>query len=353
MAVHGVVLAGGRGERFWPASRRGRPKPFLSLVSDRTMLAETLARLEGVADRTVVVVAADLEAAARAAVRDAGAEADVTPEPEARGTAAAIGLAAVEAGRTDPEAVLLVCPADHHIEDADAFREAARRAVGFAASRDALVCLGMAPTRPETGYGYILRAEEVAPGVHRVEGFVEKPTRERAEAFLRAGYLWNGGIFAFRASVYLEALGRHLPRTRAAMDAIAGAAASEGEALAAAQAYRDVEGVSIDVGVMERTDRAFVVPVSFAWDDVGAWTALERILPRGVRGNVARGHFVGIDADDLVVSTDEGIVAAIGVRDLVIVRAGDAVLVCPKGREQEVREILRKIEADPRLRRYL
>lgn len=350
MGLHGVVLAGGRGERFWPASRRRRPKPFLPLTSEKSLLAETLERLAGLADRTWVVAARDLEAPTRA---EAGT-ASVLLEPEGRGTAAAIGLAAVAAAREDPEAVLLVCPADHHVPDADAFRAAGRTAANFAASRDALVCLGIQPTRAETGYGYVRYGEEVAPGVHRVDGFVEKPERSRAEAFLRTGgYLWNGGIFCFRAAAVLAEIGRRLPRTRAALDAAAPALGTPREAEALAACYRDLEGVSIDVGVMEKTDAAFVVPVSFAWDDVGAWSALGRLLPVGVRGNATRGHFVGIDAENLVVSTDGGVVVAIGVSDLVIVRSGDGVLVCPREREQEVREALRRMAADPRLAKYL
>jgi mannose-1-phosphate guanylyltransferase len=270
-----VILAGGSGTRLWPASRRARPKQFLTLGGAESLLAATVARARAVAGRITIVTAADQVELVEAAVTEVA----IVGEPAARNTAAALGLAAAHAWAADPDAVLGAFPADHHIGDPVGFGVAIERAFAIAETRDVIATVGIAPTRPDTGFGYLeLGDGEVAPGVRPVVRFVEKPNRATAEGYLAGGrHLWNGGMFFVRAARLLADLERLVPATGAAMRAIATAlAAGDREAAAALTAarYPTLPSVSIDVGVMERTTGVVAVPGQFGWSDVGSWTTV-------------------------------------------------------------------------------
>ncbi|MCA8981720.1 MAG: mannose-1-phosphate guanylyltransferase [Planctomycetes bacterium] len=344
-ALYAVVMAGGVGTRFWPASRRARPKQLLSIAGERSMLAQTIERLGGlVAPRNVLVVtSAELADAVREAVPELPPE-NVILEPQGRNTAPCVALAAFEIERRDPSSVQIVVPADHVIEPADRFRSALAAAVREARG-GRLVTLGIEPTHPATGYGYIKKGArrdgDAQWPVHEVLSFVEKPDSARAREFQESGdYLWNGGIFVWETRAILSALRAHATGIYDALSGVTG-----GEELA--RAYAKLEPAPIDVAVMERATNVSVVPVDFTWNDVGAWPSLAEVVPADSSGNHVSGgvRLVARDATDCIVyGDDDALVALVGVEGLVVVQSGKTVLVCPRDRAQEVRAIVAQLE---------
>ncbi|MEQ8411597.1 MAG: sugar phosphate nucleotidyltransferase [Erythrobacter sp.] len=335
--VHPVILCGGSGTRLWPTSRTIRPKPFLPLVGSRTLFE---AAQDRVSDRTrfapPIVVAGTqhcdlIEAQARGDHR-------IVVEPQGKNTAPAIALAAA---LLDPYDVMLVCPSDHHIADEAAFAAAAQAAATLA-REDWLVSFGIAPDRPETGYGYLHRGEEL-PGGYRIARFVEKPDLGTARAYLATGeYSWNGGIFAFRAGHYLAELARHRPEmARLVGEAVAQGRKDGSRFLAAHEPFSRIEGDSVDYAVMENTDHAAMVPADMGWSDIGNWAALadalagEPGLP-DENGNVARGP-ADLDGCSRVLAMSDGPrISVVGLEDVCIVVAGDEVLVTTREGAQRV-----------------
>ena len=350
---HAVILAGGSGQRLWPASRRDRPKQFLPLGANpgESLLAATRRRLGHLCppERIAVVTAATQAALARAALPDLPAGA-ILAEPVARNTAAALGLAAVFLRHRDPGAVLGALPADHHITDEARFVALAEQAFALAEQRDVIVTIGITPTRPETGFGYLQVGEPHGDGdVFTVRRFVEKPTVELARRYVAAGdYLWNGGMFFFRAERLLADIERHMPETAAGLRTIAQALQEHGEAAAAAVAarvYPTLPAVSIDHGVMEHADGMVTLRGDFGWNDVGSWAALADYRPKDANGNVTQGTAVLHDAaNNIVVGDTDHAIALIGVQDLVVVQSGNSILVVPRERAQEVREVVSALQ---------
>lgn len=328
-----VILAGGSGTRLWPASRKARPKQFLAVTGGETLIAATVARARAAAGRVMIVTAEAQVPLVAAAVDDV----EIVGEPAARNTAAALGLAAVHALARDPEAVIGAFPADHHVGDPVAFGVAVERAFAIAEARDVICTIGIAPTRPDTGFGYLeLGDGEVAPGVRPVARFVEKPAADVAARYLAGGrHLWNGGMFFVRAARLLAELDRWMPATGAALRAIAAAADPAAEAAAR---YPALPSVSIDVGVMERAADVVAVPGAFGWSDVGSWTTVAELATKDAAGNAIVGDGVVVGGRDNLVVADPGTaVAVVGVDGVAVIRAGDAVLVVPVARAQEVR----------------
>lgn len=326
-AIVPVILCGGSGTRLWPRSRKVRPKPFLPLVGDRTLFQQALDRCADPA-----LFAAPLVVAGEAHVplirEQGGADLRIAVELAARNTAPAIALAAALA---DPLDVLLVCPSDHHIADVAAFRVVAQKAAALAHD-GFMVAFGIAPDRPETGYGYILSGSEL-PGGHRIERFVEKPDLARAEQFLaNGGYSWNGGIFAFRAGAYLDELSAQRPdMARAVAEAVSQGAWTDSRFDPAPGPWADIVGESIDYAVMEGTDHAAVVPAAFGWSDIGSWPALHEARMQDGRGDAKGNHVTGraelVDCRNVMVESDGPRVSVIGLEGVIVVVDGDEVLV--------------------------
>jgi len=341
-AIHPVILCGGSGTRLWPVSRKVRPKPFLPLVSDETLFEQALRRVAGddrFAPPMVVAGAAHADLITAQLGDTPGAR--LVVEPAARNTAPAIALAAA---LLPADAVMLVCPSDHHSADAAAFRAAALAAAALA-GQDYLVSFGIAPDRPETGYGYLQRGERLAGGF-AIRRFVEKPDRARAEEYLASGdYSWNGGIFAFRAGYLLAELAAHRPdMARLVAEAVAGGHAEGAVFHPAPQSFAAIAGDSIDYAVMENTVRAAMVPVDMGWSDIGNWAALADALAGSAdsAGNVARGptNQGGVaDFDQcrgVLAMTDGPRISAVGLEDVCIIVANGEVLVTTRDGAQRV-----------------
>jgi mannose-1-phosphate guanylyltransferase len=335
-----VLMAGGSGTRFWPLSRRTRPKQMLPIAGESPMIRETLDRLGGTVppERILVVTGADQSDGITEVLPEIPKE-NLLLEPAPRNTAPCLGLAAVTAIRRDPDAVLLCLPADHVIRPAEAFRNACGLATKRAEQAGTLLTFGIRPTRPATGYGYILAGEETVPGVHAIQEFVEKPDATAAKEYIRhGGYRWNSGMFAWRADAFLAEIARHLPVLSKGLDEIR----KDPERLNGV--FPSLPSISVDYGVMERTERAEVVDAAFAWDDVGSFEALSRLIPADKAGNHIKGEAVVVDGTDLVVVSDGArTIGALGVSDLVIVATDDVVLVCPRDRAEDVKLLVSKL----------
>ena len=344
-----VILSGGAGTRLWPLSRELYPKQLLRLVAERTMLQETVARTEGLPGLAPPIVVCNENHRFMVAeqLRELGtAPQAIVLEPQGRNTAPAAAIAALlVSGGADADPVLLVLPADHVITDVPAFQAAV--AVGrVAAESGSLVTFGVVPDRAETGYGYIRR--DAGPGpAFSVAKFVEKPDSATARGYVESGeYYWNSGMFMFRASAYLAELGRYAPAMLAACRAALAAAGRDLDFLRLpAQEFASCPSDSIDYAVMERTDRAVVVPLAAGWSDVGSWAALADALPRDAEGNVTAGDVLTEDSSGCYLHSTSRLVAAVGLRDHVVVETKDAVLVAPRDRVQDVKELVAELKA--------
>jgi mannose-1-phosphate guanylyltransferase/mannose-6-phosphate isomerase len=346
-----VILAGGAGTRLWPVSRDALPKQFLPLVGERSTYQETLLR---VADASlfappIVITGADFRFFARRQAEDIGVDATVVIEPMRRDSAPAMAAAAALARSRDPDAVVLALAADHVILDVEEFRATCLAGLK-AAQTGRIVTFGITPSAPKTSYGYIRRGQPTGSDrVYRVEAFVEKPNPETATRYVAEGYLWNSGNFLFRADVLLAELGRYEPEIVTAVEAaVAGASNDLGFVRLEAQAFGSAPQKSIDYAVMEKTDRAAVVAGNFRWSDIGSWDAIFDIAERDQSGNAIHGTVVTTDARNCVVHSVDRLTAVVGADDLVVVSTPDAVLVVPRSRAQEVRELVAKLKGAKR-----
>jgi mannose-1-phosphate guanylyltransferase / mannose-6-phosphate isomerase len=351
-----VILSGGSGSRLWPLSRELYPKQLLPLVSDRTMLQETVIRLEGLPElgQPMVICNEQHRFMVAEQLRQVGAEqATILLEPVGRNTAPAVALAALQAGAAGEDPLLLVLPADHVIRDAAAFRAAAQAGAALA-EEERLVTFGIVPDKAETGYGYIKAGASLASPVpaaaFAVAAFVEKPDLATAERYVAAGdYYWNSGMFLFRASVYLEELERFAPAMLAACRKALETAQQDLDFIRVdAAAFAACPADSIDYAVMEKTAAAAVIPLAAGWSDVGSWSALWEVAQADAAGNVLVGDVLAADSRNSYLHASSRMLATVGVEDLVVVETADAVLVAGKDRVQDVKKIVEQLKRDGR-----
>jgi mannose-1-phosphate guanylyltransferase/mannose-6-phosphate isomerase len=342
--LFGIILAGGSGTRFWPLSRSHYPKQVLRLLGSESMLQATIGRVLPLIplEHLMVVTSATQEDVIRLELYRTGwDEIRLVTEPIGRNTAAAVGLAA-RLLPAENEPILAVFPADHHIQDPEAFLQALGRGAELAKA-GFLVTFGILPVRPETGYGYIQCGSPVdSQGTaYSASRFIEKPPLAQAEAFVRAGsYYWNSGIFLFSRKTILEAMARHLPELDGRLNALQNELASpQFEAM-----YRNLPSVSLDHGVLEKVDNLVVIPLDVGWDDVGTWGALKNLFPPDDQGNVALGNTVNVDSKNCIIYAQDRLVATIGLDQMIVVDTPDATLVCPLNKVQEVKDLVAELD---------
>jgi mannose-1-phosphate guanylyltransferase len=344
-SIQALILAGGTGTRFWPLSRKSRPKQLLALEGDRTLLRDTFERLQPLVspDAVWVCTTANLAEQVRRELPEVPA-AQILLEPEGRNTAPAIGWSVRSMPEKARRGVVAVLPADHRVGDPAAFRETLGRAAGLVEREDRVMTLGVTPRWAETGYGYLeLDETPGSAGDHRVRRFVEKPDAEKAERFLRAGnYLWNAGIFVFRGATFLSLLEKHQPELARGLEEIASAPGRVGEL------YGRLPADSVDYALMEKLDSISTLPLDCGWSDLGSWEALYEVLPADADGNAGRGDRLAVESKNNLLFSDMGTVAVLGVEGLVVVRTGDTVLVCPRERSQEVRKLVAQLTSGGR-----
>ncbi|MFZ1947869.1 MAG: sugar phosphate nucleotidyltransferase [bacterium] len=339
-----VLRAGGSGKRFWPLGREARPKQVLPLVSGKTLLALAIERLLPLFPREQIwVITQARQADAVRRITSRYGRVRLLIEPAGRNTAPCIAygasLASVEVG----DASMVFLPADHVIGRAARFRSILKAGLDFVEREDALLAVGVKPTRPATGYGYIRRGAAASAGrgrFFRVRGFAEKPTEGVARRYLTSGeYLWNSGVFLFRASVVLEEIAAHLPGLAGCFGTFASRVGSRGEKADLARCYSRAEAISFDYGVMEKTRRAWVVSADIGWDDLGNWESFFRHVPKDARGNRVVGSHLGIDSRGCLVYAGKRLVGTIGIEDVVVVVTDDSVLLARRGEAERVKEL--------------
>ncbi len=367
---YAVIMAGGIGSRFWPQSRKARPKQFLNVFGEATLIQNTVARMQGLVppERCLVVTHERYVEATRNQL-PAVPEENILAEPISRNTAPCIAYAAARLKAEDPDAAMVVLPADHVIRNTRRFHAVLRVALDKAQEPGALVTIGVRPTHPETGYGYVqfdpeARSEtaasetaedaasgdgaaEAAPEALPVRTFAEKPDLATAERFLDSGdFLWNSGMFVWRADTILEQMAKHLPEVRHAFGPVEAAVGTGAEQEAVAEAFRQSPSISIDYGVMERAESVHVVPASFGWSDVGDWRAVYELGEKNEHGNVIAGNAIVHDASRSYVQAEAGrLVVLVGAHDLVVVDTKDAVLVCGRESTQQVKNVVEYLHA--------
>lgn len=352
--IYAVIMAGGSGTRFWPLSRKRRPKQVLSLFGHNSLLQETVHRLDGIVPRnqTLIVTNRQQYRVISPQLPELTKE-NFILEPSPRNTAPCIGLAAIHIHHRDPDAIMLVLPSDHLIRDVDTFQKRIKQAVELIHRTDSLVTLGIPPTRPETGYGYIQfdsASEDLPEGVYHVKTFAEKPDLSTAERFVLAGdFYWNSGIFIWRASRILAEMEEYMPEAYHQLSHIASAFGTKNLPHILRSRFSRIRPISIDYGIME-VSRGPIVMLSgdFGWSDVGSWNELYHISEKNTNGNVTLGETVSVDSKNNYIYSPDKVTAVIGLSDILVVNTPNATLICPRNRAQDVKTVVDKLHKEGR-----
>jgi len=338
--LYGVILAGGYGERFWPKSKPDIPKQLFSISGKKTLLEETLDRISHLIpkERIFIVTNKDIGAKILSAIPRLKVD-NIIAEPMRKNTAPAIALASLYLKNRDKEAVMAILPADHFIPDKEMFLKILSIAYEYAQKKESLITLGIKPTRPETGYGYIEVGKQIATkngvSIYEVKSFREKPDQETAKKFLSSGgYLWNSGMFIWHVETILDAFSKFMPELYSKLMKI------QNNELKVEEFFQEVENISIDFGIMEKAKNIFMIEGDFKWDDIGSWNALERIYPKDENKNVVLTKHIGIDTQNCIITGEGKLIATIGISDLIVVDTKEAILICPKKRAEEVKKIV-------------
>ncbi len=354
-----MIMAGGKGERFWPYSRLSTPKQLLPIVSKKSMIEETIERLEGIVEQKDIFISTrrDLVDSIKKVLPDFPEE-NYIVEPFPRDTAPAIGLATVVMSNRRPGDVMVVLPADHYIKDKEMFQKDLLLASKVAQDTGCLLTFGIQPDHPETGYGYIELGEIVSreydSPVYEVKSFKEKPDYETAKKYYESKrFLWNSGMFVWTTNAILNAIERYMPSLFEGLMKIRDSIGKFSEEKVKEEEFEKFEKISIDYGVMEKADNVLCLKARFDWSDVGSWSALEKVKEKDENGNVISSDWAGIDTRNSIIVNDEGIIGTIGVRDLLIIKYKDALLVADKNREQEIKKLVEKIAGSDKLKKYI
>ena len=346
--AYAVVMAGGRGERFWPLSTGDTPKPFLPILGEKSMLQMTVERIIPLIPlpRILVVVGKEHLKVAQEQLPELPEE-NFLVEPIGKDTAPCIGFASLHVEKRDPDAVMVVIPSDHHIPDNDMYVQSLSAAIQLLATRNALITLGIKPTRPETGYGYI-KTQGQADRLNnipflKVEKFVEKPDLKLAKTYVtQKDYYWNSGIFVWRNRTIQDLFKKYLPAIWTGMSRIR---ERLGDNKAIVEEFRQFPRISLDYGILEKAEGILVIPAEFRWDDVGTWAALERVYQLDEYGNAVIGRHRGIDTRNCVIHAQDHLITTIGISHLVIVQTDGKLLICPKERCQDVKELVQLLSS--------
>ncbi len=333
-----VILAGGSGTRFWPLSRDSWPKQFMKLAGNDSFIVMTVKRAHKISGGNPIFVVASEELAEkiRLELLDLNIPVEFIIEPSPKNTAPAIGLAAKRITEKYGDGIMIVLPSDHLIKNEELFAETINRAKK-AAERGFLTTIGIRPTKPETGYGYIKMGKDLGEGIFAVDAFTEKPDRATAEAYLKdGGYFWNSGMFIWKASTFLDSVNKYFPE----LDEVLSSPSDDG----LEDKFEKVPSISVDYAIMEKEKKVAVVPGEFFWSDVGSWSSLDEILDRDENGNVIIGNVVAVDCENTIFYGGESLIAGVGLKNMIVVNTEDASLVIPKDKAQDVREVVKALK---------
>ncbi|WP_294152600.1 mannose-1-phosphate guanylyltransferase [uncultured Clostridium sp.] len=354
--IYGLILAGGKGSRLYPLSRAGEPKQFLKLINDKSFLVNTVERITPIINKDNIYVVTNMEykEKVKEELKDMS-ENNIFVEPANKETATCIGLSAVRLLKQDADAVMVVLPSDHYIQGEKVYTDTLSQAIELANRRRCIVTLGIDPARPETGYGYIEMGERTTGNIptYKIARFTEKPNLEVAKDFLLKGtYLWNSGMFIFRADVILREIEKYLPKLHKPLMEIYKNLGEENEEEVIKNQYELIDGISIDFGVMQKTRKAFVIKCDFEWDDMGSFGALSRLLKRYKNNSVSKNVYVD-ECENCSIFGNKNLIIGFGVKDLVVVDAGDVILVMDKNKDQEIKHLLNKLSKENEFNKFL
>lgn len=354
--IYGLVLAGGKGSRLYPLSRAGAPKQFLKLINDKSFLVNTVERITPIINKDNIYVVTNMEykEKIKEELKDLN-ENNIFVEPANKETATCIGLSAVKLLKQDADAVMVVLPSDHYIQGEKAYTDTLSQAIELANRRRCIVTLGIEPSRPETGYGYIEMGERAAGNIptYKVARFTEKPNLEVAKDFILKGtYLWNSGMFIFRADVILREIEKYLPKLHKPLMEIYKSLGEGDEEEVIKNQYELIDGISIDFGVMQKTRKAFVIKCDFEWDDMGSFGALSRLLRSEKNNSISKNVYID-ECENCSIFGNKNLIIGFGIKDLVVVDAGDVILVMDKNKDQEIKHLLNKLSKENEFNKFL